>query len=250
MTNFSNMVNCRILIGFIFLLLVSGCNTQESKDSGALFHWFEYEGNDAFYEDHSLEEGEYGNFTVRDDFTGDSLPYHWNFIHTPLTRWYSIEEGNVKIDFQPVSFRERKNPAFIGRRQQHLKFSVTSALSLLPEGSGDHAGLVCFRTETNNYFLGVGTDNGEQIAFVEKTIVREGKPARKRLAMKKTGLSAGQTIYLKIRGGEDIIDFLISEDNEEWESLAEGQDATYLSAATKGGVVNTYIGMYASSKQE
>ena len=51
--------------------------------------------------------------------------------------------------------------------------------------------------------------------------------------------------YLKVDCDEDMIDFLISEDQENWEYLAESQDAAYLSTATAGGFVGTYIGMYA-----
>jgi len=105
--------------------------------------------------------------------------------------------------------------------------------------------LVCFRTETNNYFLGVAYEQGELVAFVEKTIIRQGTPEKKRLAMKKTGLGADDSILLRIDGRGEFLDFLISEDKEEWESLADGQDATYLSTATAGGFVGTYIGMYA-----
>lgn len=186
-----------------------------------------------------------GNFSVRDDFERDSLGLYWNFIRTPKDDWYEISGGDLRLDFRPVSFREAKNPAFIGRRQQHQTFSASAEISLVAGDLNDRAGLVCFRTEANNYFLGVAYEQGELVAFVEKTIIRQGTHEKKRLAMKKTGLGADDSILLRIDGRGEFLDFLISEDNEEWESLADGQDATYLSTTTAGGFVGTYIGMYA-----
>jgi xylan 1,4-beta-xylosidase len=191
-----------------------------------------------------------GNFLVRDDFSGNSLDLYWNFIRTPEGDWYALENDELKIGFKPVSFREKKNPAFIGRRQQHKDFTVSAGIRIFPENQNDRAGLVCFRTEANNYFLGVAVEQNELIAFVEKTIVRDGNPVKKRLAMKKTGLEPDDSVFLKIEGSGEFLDFLISEDNEHWEILADGQDATYLSTASAGGFVGTYIGMYASSLEE
>lgn len=191
-----------------------------------------------------------GNFMVRDEFSADSLEFPWNFIRTPEGNWFSLEDDQLKLDFKEVSFREKKNPAFIGRRQQHKNFTVSAGINISPSDKDDRAGLVCFRTESNNYFLGIAREQNELVAFVEKTIVRDGNPVRKRLAMKKTGLKADDPVFLKIEGREEFLDFFISEDGEHWESLAEGQDATYLSTASAGGFVGTYIGMYASSLEE
>ncbi|MFO7999883.1 MAG: glycoside hydrolase family 43 protein [Marinilabilia sp.] len=186
-----------------------------------------------------------GNFSVRDDFSADTLGYQWNFIRTPHENWYDLEGEALHLNFRPASFREKKNPAFIGRRQQHKSFSASTAVSLKSDSSENRAGLLCFRTEQNNYFLGAFAENGSLVAFVEKTIQRDGEKVKKRLGLKKTSLSADETIYLKVDCDKDTIDFLISEDQENWEYLAESQDATYLSTATAGGFVGTYIGMYA-----
>ncbi len=203
---------------------------------------------------HSLEEGAdffpRGNFKVKDEFDSDSLGLCWNFIRTPSEKWFSLKDGSLKLDFQPVSFREQKNPAFIGRRQQHQNFSASTEVQIIPGSMNQCAGLVCFRTETNNYFLGVTYEQNELVAFVEKTIVREGNTEKKRIAMKRTGLNTDHSVLLKVVGRGEYLDFLISEDKETWEILAEGQDATYLSTATAGGFVGTYLGMYAEGVEE
>ncbi len=205
-------------------------------------HNLNEEGNSGFFPT--------GNFTLRDDFSGDSLDLYWNFIRTLDGNWFALEDNQLKMDFLPISFREKKNPAFIGRRQQHKNFTVSAGVNISPANKNDRAGLLCFRTETNNYFLGIEHEKNELIAFVEKTIVRNGNPEKKRLAMKKTGMKTYDTVFFKIEGRGEFLDFFISEDNEHWESLAEGQDATYLSTASAGGFVGTYIGMYSSSLEE
>jgi xylan 1,4-beta-xylosidase len=256
------MPNCKFLILLPLIALVTACCSPEKVEKGAFFQWFEYEGNDESYSDNLLGGEEIynpdlsgsnlpsGNFMIRDDFSGDSLELYWDFIQTPEEDWYALENNELKMDFKPVSFREKKNPAFIGRRQQHKDFTVSTGIRISPENKDDRAGLVCFRAETNNYFLGVAVEQDELIAFVEKTIVRDGNPVKKRLAMKKTGLGTDDSVFLKIEGRGEFLDFLISEDNEPWETLAGGQDATYLSTDSGGGFAGTYIGMYASSLEE
>ncbi|WP_010663288.1 glycoside hydrolase family 43 protein [Marinilabilia salmonicolor] len=190
-----------------------------------------------------------GNFTVRDDFDTDSLEFYWNFIRTPKKKWYELDNGSLRLDFRAVTMREKKNPSFIGRRQQHKNFSVTTEVKVVSQNVGDRAGLACFRTEANNYFLGVGIEHGELVAFVEKTTVRQGTPEKKRLAMKKTGLGAHNSVFLRVEGEGEFLNFSISEDKQNWDVLAEGQDATYLSTANAGGFVGTYIGMYSEGNE-
>jgi alpha-N-arabinofuranosidase len=232
-----------LLILFVVLLVITACESESSREKGATFYWFEYKGQDTFYQNHALDGNEY--FIERDEFDGDSLASYWTFIRTPKEKWYSLGEGALRISCEPVSFREKKNPAFIGRRQQYLRFRAITAVSLIADLSGDCAGLLCFRTESNNYFLGISSGQNGLEAFVEKTIRRDGQLVRKRLAMKKTGLIETKRVYLRIDGTDDVLDFFISEDNQTWETLAEGQDATYLNAA--GSIAGTYIGMYAGS---
>ena len=190
-----------------------------------------------------------GNFRIRDVFSGDSLNLYWNFIRTPREKWYNLTEDGLQIDYRAVSFREKENPAFIGRRQRHQSFSASTAVTLDTETTDNRAGMLIFRTEGHNYFLGVQPENGHLVAFVEKTTQRNGQPEKKRLAIKKTNLTPGETIYLKVKCDKDVIDFLISRDQKNWEYLAESQDATYLSTETAGGFVGTYVGMYAGKKK-
>ena len=46
-----------------------------------------------------------------------------------------------------------RNPAFLGRRQQHLRFEASTAMT--PPASGVAAGLAAFQSEAYWYFLGV-----------------------------------------------------------------------------------------------
>ncbi|MDK2843120.1 MAG: xylan 1,4-beta-xylosidase [Anaerophaga sp.] len=253
------------IVGLFFLSVVafSSCEKKHSSQAEARFLWFVYEGNDEFYAQNPLdvktshtgrdtltEVSSSGNFAIHDDFSEDSLAFYWNFIRTPHEKWFELEDNALKLDFRPVSFREKKNPAFIGYRQQHHRFVATTALNFTPGGPDDTAGLLCFRNETSNYYLGLSCNNKQMEAFVEKTIVRGGQPVKKRLSIKKINWNAGHPVYLRVEGKDNTMNFLISEDNETWETLAEGLAASYLRIATDGDSVGTYIGMYASGKEE
>lgn len=73
-----------------------------------------------------------GNFSETvDDFTA-TLDYRWSFIRTPRSQWWGAEDGKLVITPQPVSIAEVANPAFIGRRQQHLAFESSVCMSYVP----------------------------------------------------------------------------------------------------------------------
>ncbi|MDN5289963.1 MAG: xylan 1,4-beta-xylosidase [Anaerophaga sp.] len=255
--------NTIVCLFFLFVVVFTSCEKKHSSQAEAKFLWFVYEENDEIYaqnplnvetshvsSDTSAGVSSSENFSIHDDFSEDSLAFYWNFIRTPREKWFELEDDALKLDFRPVSFREMKNPAFIGHRLQHLRFVATTALSFTPEGPDDTAGLLCIRTETSNYYLGLSCNNKQMEAFVEKTIVRGGQPVKKRLAMKKINWKAGHPVYLRAEGNDNTMNFLISEDNETWETLAKGLDASYLNNATTGGYGGTYIGMYASGRVE
>ncbi|MFT3737464.1 MAG: glycoside hydrolase family 43 protein [Breznakibacter sp.] len=184
-----------------------------------------------------------GNFTIRDDFDSGCLDLSWVFIRTPRTQWYRLEDGNLDLTCEPVSISELKNPAFIGRRQQHHWFEVSARMDFQPKAS-ENAGLVCFQNENNFYYLGVHKKGKRTVARLTKGIKGAQREVLAEIPIRKSPHTD-----LKIVGKGACIDFWVSTRQGKWRTVASGIDARHLSTDHAGGFVGTIIGMYASSTE-
>jgi alpha-N-arabinofuranosidase len=131
----------------------------------------------------------------------------------------------------------------VGRRQQHIAATASTAMRFDPERPGDKAGLVAFQNETHHYFLGVVRSGDSTVVRVEMS---DGAGAKDSvLASASRGLPPGGTVFLKIdaRGGR--YDFYFARRAGEWIPLLRDADGTILSTKHAGGFVGTMLGMYA-----
>jgi alpha-N-arabinofuranosidase len=188
-----------------------------------------------------------GNFRITDEFDSTDAAIYWNFIRIPEENWHHFRNGNLTVQCRPVQLGSRLNPSFIGRRQQHNHFSVTTAVNLAAGDSTQKAGLALFTNETHFYFAGIKHVNGRMVVFLEKSGKEENTPTI-HLARIETGYAKEKDAFLKITGEMPYYHFYFSGDNENWIPLSENVDATFLSTATAGGFTGTYIGMYATDE--
>lgn len=186
-----------------------------------------------------------GNFVQYDDFTRTSLSSVWNSLRTPRDNWYEITNSDLVIQCRTATIRSGENPSFLARRQQHQNFSASIGMTFLPGQPGQKAGLVLFQHENHNYFLGVKEINNRMEVFLEKSRIVNGRPSAEIVAAQNTGIKPGKKIYLKVSGEMPSLHFFYSTNGRSWNPLVSDQDATFLSTATAGGFVGTYIGMYA-----
>jgi beta-xylosidase len=186
-----------------------------------------------------------GNFSVRDDFSERSLAKYWTFMRTVRQPWYDLTsmQGWLTIQARPDDISGPGQPSFVGRRQQHIAATASTAMRFDPERPGDKAGLVAFQNETHHYFLGVVRSGDSTVVRVEMS---DGAGAKDSvLASASRGLPPGGTVFLKIdaRGGR--YDFYFARRAGEWIPLLRDADGTILSTKHAGGFVGTMLGMYA-----
>jgi len=186
-----------------------------------------------------------GNFDVRDDFTGGTLAKYWTFMRTVRQPWYELTSmpGWLTIQARADDISGPGQPSFVGRRQQHVVASASTAMRFDPERTGDKAGLVAFQNETHHYFVGVTRSGDSAVVRVELSDGARTKDSV--LASAPLGLPAGGTVFLKIdaRGGR--YDFYFGRRAGEWIPLVRDADGTILSTKHAGGFVGTMLGMYA-----
>ena len=124
-----------------------------------------------------LEEDRYPNLPFspvpstfgRDNFDGTKLKYHYACVRTPLTEWWEVAEGNLKMKFNETSFTDKGNPSFWGRRIQNHEFITSTKLEFKPLKTNEEAGIMIYRTKSGFISL---MRKGDEIVL---TSVKKGK---------------------------------------------------------------------------
>jgi len=186
-----------------------------------------------------------GNFSVRDDFSGKTLAPYWTFMRTVRQPWYDLSSapGWLSIQARGDDIGGPGQPSFVGRRQQHIAATASTAMRFDPERSGDKAGLVAFQNETHHYFVGVVRSGDSTLVRVEMSDGARAKDSV--LASAPVALSAGSMVFLKIDALGARYDFYYGRRAGEWIPLLRDADGTILSTKHAGGFVGTMLGMYA-----
>ncbi len=192
------------------------------------------------------ENTTFGNFTCSDTFDATTLGMEWMTLRTPGSDLYSLTAtpGFLTLHCAEVSATEKKTPAFISRRMQHHKFECSTQLLFDPKDANNAAGLLLFKDETHQYFLGVNQPDRQKSVFLNKIGV-EGTDT---LALR--NIDNITSIGLKVISKGLHYDFYYSLKDGKWELLCKDIDARYLSTANAGGFTGSTIGMYATRKKE
>ncbi|KAA6347571.1 Non-reducing end alpha-L-arabinofuranosidase BoGH43A [termite gut metagenome] len=185
-----------------------------------------------------------GNFTWKDDFKGDKLGMRWLFIRTPHSNWWKLNNDGLHITPTTDNINKIGTPAFVGYRQQHTNFTVTTQMNFTPKTEQDIAGLVCYQNERFNIVFGKTLRAGKESIVVIST-VNNVQTEPQHYTLNET--EKDYPIYLRIVGKAGTYDFELSFDGNNWQPVATGVDATILSTHKAGGFTGTVIGMYAGA---
>jgi alpha-N-arabinofuranosidase len=179
--------------------------------------------------------------STRDDFDAPALDLHWNFLRTLPEEFISLTEcpGHLRLRLRPERLSELTNPSFVGRRQQHIHFSVQTRLDFTPQNENECAGLALVQNN-NFHFLFVITKESKPVIRLTK----RAKGVDELLAEQSVGVGE---IYLKVEARQQDYSFYFANRPDEWRVLAENINGRILSTPVAGGFVGAYIAMYASS---
>jgi xylan 1,4-beta-xylosidase len=188
-----------------------------------------------------LKEHPWQPIRQRDDFDDATLALQWNFLRTPRESFYSLSEnpGYLRLRLRPQRLSELTNPSFVGRRQQHIHFTVLTSIDFMPQSKNEYAGFALIQNN-HFHFLFILTRGTEPVV----RLVRRAHGSEKILV--ECPASAGR-IILKVEAHEQAYSFYYSSNLTEWTELAKNVDGRILSTPIAGGFVGAYIAMYASS---
>jgi alpha-N-arabinofuranosidase len=181
-----------------------------------------------------------GNFVWRDDFNEPALDLEWVRVRTSPTEWWALDADSrqIRLDALPIALIERKQPAFLARRQQHRAFDASTRLEL-PQAAGVSAGLAAFQSAEFHYFLGVRRVSDGHEIFLEQ--VRDGETNE--LAQAALGEGSAQIVLGVEQEGARLGFYYQLDGEREW--LKRDADATVLSTQVAGGFVGATLGIHA-----
>lgn len=186
-----------------------------------------------------------GNFSYTEDFKENALPNDFLFLRTHNRSWYSIKGGNLTVNLLPATAQEFGNPAFIGKRQQHLSCEASTELKFSAIGDNEKAGLTIFQNEGHFYYICQSKSDGKDVVQLFKS-----NPESKKVDLiKQIPLSlAPKSLYLKIAAKKDKYDFYYATHKNKWQLLHGNADGKFLSTHTAGGFVGSIFAIYATSE--
>ncbi len=191
------------------------------------------------------DDSTFGNFARTDNFTDSILGHEWLTLRGSATDYYSlkINPGHLTLKCADVKSTEKAVLPYVGRRIQHHKYNAGTRLTFVPEHEKQCAGMLLFKDEVHQYFLGKDR-KGDSQRIVLRRITENGTEelAGKELA------ADNKSLDLRIESKGMKLDFKYSTDKgETWQTIGEDLDAGFMSTAKAGGFTGTTVGLYASN---
>ena len=195
-----------------------------------------------------------GNFTMVDNFNKKVLNKDWVFLKTPSEKWYNLSEqkGYLTMKLRPETCSGKMNPSFLGHRQQHLNGSASVAMNFFAKAGNEKAGILIFQNEDHFYFMCKSIeDNVPVIQLYKSDAKKDAVNKMELLTSEKLNMQQNKKeLYLKIEAKGKIYSFLYAFEKDEWKTLKDNVDATYLSTKVAGGFVGCMYALYATSLGE
>ena len=167
------------------------------------------------------------------------------FLRTVDSTNFSLSKAKgLTLKLKPETVAETGNPAFIGKRQQHMYCTTETELTFAPKAANEKAGLVIFQDEKHFYYLCKSVDGGKPMLQLFKSTADAKQPE---LLAQVPLKSATGSVQLRIQAQGDVCNFQFSENGKAWTVLKDKVDGKFLSTQVAGGFIGCVFGMYATS---
>jgi xylan 1,4-beta-xylosidase len=169
------------------------------------------------------------------------------FMRTLDESFYSLsKKQGLTIKLKPETIMEYGNPAFIGKRQQHLYSTAETEITFNPASDDEKAGLTIFQDERHFYFLTKSKENGKDVVQLYKS--KTGRNVKDMELLASAPLVvASSKVGLRINSEGDKYNFYFTDGSGTWKLLKDKVDGKFLSTKEAGGFIGCVYGMYATS---
>ena len=209
---------------------------------------------------------------TRDDFDKEKLDLKWTFFGTPYDDFYSLEDSKLTLKLLPRAMSpelkkidlskktiDKSVPSlgFIGRRQQHENFSISTKMTFQAFSENETAGLVVLQACNHQFRLERSMEEDKQIIrLIQCTSEIEGYPHQPHFKSNTTELELAKAevnyedIILRIHAEGQDYSFYYGSTEESLTVLYEKADGRKINPENLGGMVGTLLGMFAGSNGE
>ncbi|MGF1922899.1 MAG: glycoside hydrolase family 43 protein [Bacteroidia bacterium] len=183
-----------------------------------------------------------GNFAYRTKFN-KALDQSLLFLRTNDTSWYKLNKKNgLTMNLLPETCMGLGNPAFVGKRQQHLTGSATTEMTFEALQPNEKAGMLIFQGEYHFYYLCKSIKDGQQMVQLYR-----GNPKTKAMDLITEAPINAKKVQFKIEAQREFYNFLYAERPGKWKVLKDRVDGKLLSTQTAGGFIGSLYALYATS---
>lgn len=174
---------------------------------------------------------------IRDEFNTDKLALEWNFLRTPMTKWYDLKDDKLQINLRAEVADSLVNPSLIAKRIEHIAFTVTAKMGFSSRKSNEQAGLIIYRVSNGHVQLVKEKD--------DIVIYATCKSDKKELTRKP--YKASEVVFQIVSDGKDMR-FYFGNSDKKLSDLNVSLPLSIISdEKVNGGFNGPYVGMYATS---
>ena len=207
--------------------------------------------------------------SVRDDFDAAALDPSWVFFGTPYQPFHRLDDGKLALKLLPrplvqdlkgidVTAPPRVDPneptlAFIGKRQCHTSFRMTTRMTFLPVTPWETAGLVVMQADNHQFRLERWLEDGRHGLRLVCVTCRVNHPPHLpgyESDTTETTLAWAEvddsTLELEVTATGQNHVFRYRVPDGEW-NLLGAADGRLINPESIGGMVGTVLGVHASA---
>ena len=174
-------------------------------------------------------------------FYTDKLDPAFVMLRNPKEGMYALEEGCLRLFLDPATMKEEASPAYIGVRQQHMHYQVSTRVQTHMSHETDVAGLTII--QNNAYHVRFEVGKGQDDAQVVVLLCEDGKDRIVGKAICEVG-----AVELKVIQKGQKASFYYRGEGE-WVLVAKEVPMATLSTEVAGGFTGCTIGMHTSSQE-
>lgn len=181
---------------------------------------------------------------VRDDFKAPKLGLQWSQLRGPGDGLWSLSErpGYLRLKGSSVTMNDIAQPAFIARRQEHMRMRAATQIEFEPTAATHAAGLVLRQNEKNYYELRVTGTKERKLELLART---KGVTSLQASAPLPPG-----PVVLQVESWADRYEFSYSAGGVPLKQIGSSLPTGALSSEAASGFTGVFIGMYAEGAKE
>jgi len=181
-----------------------------------------------------------------DHFNG-KLPLNWLTLRMPVNEKdtafsFAKDTNALRLFTKSATMREKKHPAFAGRRIRHKNWIFSVNMKFSPKAKNETAGIILLESEDFQYRFETCLNSSGSL--VHRVIKAEGKEDE--IIAEENCLPSATQYVLAVQCEEMKIAFFYGEDQYSLKLATDGLDAKILSTEYAGGFVGALAGVFAS----